>query len=152
MCAGQPADIRLDAYPDLKLSGHVSSIGAARDRNSRSSRPRNANGNWVKVTQRVPVRIDVDGNPPRAMIAGLSAKVHREVHEVRPRAAQPRQNRLMALHDDQPHLVAKHKGLLTVAIMSAMVMQVLDTDDHQRRPAQHDVRARRGAGHDQLGC
>ena len=33
----------------------------------------------------------------------------------------------MALADEQPHLVAKHKGLLTVAIMSAMVMQVLDT-------------------------
>jgi DHA2 family multidrug resistance protein len=33
----------------------------------------------------------------------------------------------MALTDDTPHLVAKHKGLLTVAIMAAMVMQVLDT-------------------------
>ena len=33
----------------------------------------------------------------------------------------------MAPNEDKPHLVAKHKGLLTVAIMSAMVMQVLDT-------------------------
>lgn len=33
----------------------------------------------------------------------------------------------MAPHEDQPHLVARHKGLLTVAIMAAMVMQVLDT-------------------------
>jgi DHA2 family multidrug resistance protein len=33
----------------------------------------------------------------------------------------------MAPNDDRPHLVAKHKGLLTVAIMAAMVMQVLDT-------------------------
>ncbi|MFT3977811.1 MAG: HlyD family secretion protein, partial [Sphingomonas bacterium] len=35
----------------------------------------NATGNWVKVTQRVPVRIAIDGTPPRAMIAGLSTDV-----------------------------------------------------------------------------
>ena len=35
----------------------------------------NANGNWVKVTQRVPVRIAFDGTPSRDMIAGLSADV-----------------------------------------------------------------------------
>ena len=38
----------------------------------------NANGNWVKVTQRVPVRISFDEKPPREMIAGLSSTV--EVH------------------------------------------------------------------------
>ncbi|HET7281873.1 MAG TPA: HlyD family secretion protein, partial [Sphingomicrobium sp.] len=32
----------------------------------------NANGNWVKVTQRVPVRIAFDGHPSKPMIAGLS--------------------------------------------------------------------------------
>jgi membrane fusion protein (multidrug efflux system) len=35
----------------------------------------NANGNWVKVTQRVPVRIAFDGNPSKPMIAGLSSTV-----------------------------------------------------------------------------
>ena len=35
----------------------------------------NANGNWVKVTQRVPVIIAFDEKPRRDMIAGLSAKV-----------------------------------------------------------------------------
>ena len=35
----------------------------------------NANGNWVKVTQRVPVRIAIDERSPRPMIAGLSADV-----------------------------------------------------------------------------
>ncbi|MFN3453060.1 MAG: HlyD family secretion protein, partial [Sphingorhabdus sp.] len=34
-----------------------------------------ANGNWVKVTQRVPVRISITDKPKRAMIAGLSAHV-----------------------------------------------------------------------------
>jgi membrane fusion protein (multidrug efflux system) len=35
----------------------------------------NANGNWVKVTQRVPVRIRILDKSPRRMIAGLSAEV-----------------------------------------------------------------------------
>ncbi len=35
----------------------------------------NANGNWVKVTQRVPVRIVIDEKSPRALIAGLSSDV-----------------------------------------------------------------------------
>ncbi|MGG6495509.1 UNVERIFIED_CONTAM: HlyD family secretion protein, partial [Bacteroidetes bacterium 56_B9] len=35
----------------------------------------NANGNWVKVTQRVPVRVAIEGTPARAMIAGLSTDV-----------------------------------------------------------------------------
>ena len=35
----------------------------------------NATGNWVKVTQRVPVRIAFDEKPSRDMIAGLSADV-----------------------------------------------------------------------------
>jgi membrane fusion protein (multidrug efflux system) len=75
MCAGQSADIRLDAYPDLKLTGHVSSIGGGTGSQFSILPAQNANGNWVKVTQRVPVRIDFDGTPARAMIAGLSAKV-----------------------------------------------------------------------------
>jgi membrane fusion protein (multidrug efflux system) len=75
MCPGQPADIRLDAYPDLKLTGHVSSIGGGTGSQFSILPAQNSNGNWVKVTQRVPVRIDIDGNPPRTMIAGLSAKV-----------------------------------------------------------------------------
>ncbi len=39
---------------------------------SRCFPPQNANGNWVKVTQRVPVRIAFNGNPSKPMIAGLS--------------------------------------------------------------------------------
>ncbi|MBO9575421.1 MAG: HlyD family secretion protein [Sphingobium sp.] len=75
MCPGQPADIKLDAYPDLKLKGHVSSIGGGTGSQFSILPAQNANGNWVKVTQRVPVRIDIDGTPSRTMIAGLSAKV-----------------------------------------------------------------------------
>jgi membrane fusion protein (multidrug efflux system) len=72
---GQPAEVKFDAYPDLKLRGHVSSIGAGTGSEFSVLPAQNANGNWVKVTQRVPVRIMIDDQPPRAMIAGLSAKV-----------------------------------------------------------------------------
>lgn len=75
MAAGQPATIRFDAYPELTLHGHVSSIGAGTGSEFSVLPAQNANGNWVKVTQRVPVRIAIDDRPSRPMIAGLSATV-----------------------------------------------------------------------------
>ncbi len=75
MLPGQPATIRLDAYPGLGIKGHVEGIGAGTGSEFSVLPAQNANGNWVKVTQRVPVRIAIDGKPARPMIAGLSAKV-----------------------------------------------------------------------------
>lgn len=75
MRVGQPAQITFDAYPDLKLRGHVASIGAGTGSEFSVLPAQNATGNWVKVTQRVPVRISFDDKPSRAMIAGLSAHV-----------------------------------------------------------------------------
>jgi len=72
---GQAATIKLDAYPNLSIKGHVESIGAGTGSEFSVLPAQNANGNWVKVTQRVPVRIAIDGAPSRMMIAGLSAKV-----------------------------------------------------------------------------
>lgn len=75
MRIGQPAEIKFDAYPGLALKGHVSSIGAGTGSEASVLPAQNATGNWVKVTQRVPVRIVLDEPSPRAMIAGLSVKV-----------------------------------------------------------------------------
>jgi len=75
MTVGQCAAIKLDAYPGVKIGGHIASIGAGTGSQFSVLPAQNANGNWVKVTQRVPVRVAIDGNPPRAMIAGLSANV-----------------------------------------------------------------------------
>ncbi len=75
MRVGQPVELTFDAYPDLKLKGHVASIGAGTGSEFSVLPAQNANGNWVKVTQRVPVRIAIDGKPPRALIAGLSTHV-----------------------------------------------------------------------------
>jgi membrane fusion protein (multidrug efflux system) len=75
MAVGQPADVEFDAYPDLKLKGHVASIGSGTGSEFSVLPAQNANGNWVKVTQRIPVRIAFDEKPPREMIAGLSSTV-----------------------------------------------------------------------------
>lgn len=75
MKAGQRAEIRLDAYPDLVLHGRVASIGAGTGSEFSVLPAQNATGNWIKVTQRVPVRIALDEESPRPLIAGLSTEV-----------------------------------------------------------------------------
>ncbi|OYY91467.1 MAG: secretion protein HlyD [Sphingomonas sp. 28-66-16] len=79
MRVGQPATISFDAYDGLKLKGHVQSIGAGTGSEFSVLPAQNATGNWVKVTQRVPVRIAIDEASPRQLIAGLSAKVSIDV-------------------------------------------------------------------------
>ncbi|MEO6247072.1 MAG: HlyD family secretion protein [Sphingomicrobium sp.] len=81
MHAGLPATIRFDAYPDLKIKGHIGTIGSGTGSEFSVLPAQNANGNWVKVTQRVPVRIYFDKVPPRDMIAGLSAKVEVQLEQ-----------------------------------------------------------------------
>ena len=72
MVPGQRAEITVDAYPGQKFKAHVESIGAGTGSEFSLLPAQNANGNWVKVTQRVPVRIAFDGTPSKPMIAGLS--------------------------------------------------------------------------------
>ncbi len=75
MRVGQRAEIHLDAFPDIVLKGHVESIGAGTGSEFSVLPAQNATGNWVKVTQRVPVRIALDEMSPRELIAGQSSKV-----------------------------------------------------------------------------
>lgn len=75
MKPGQKAEITLDAYPGLKLAGHVESIGVGTGAEFSVLPAQNATGNWVKITQRVPVRIAIDSKPAQPLIAGLSADV-----------------------------------------------------------------------------
>jgi membrane fusion protein (multidrug efflux system) len=70
---GQKARIKLDAYPGTTFDAHVESVGAGTGSEFAILPAQNANGNWVKVTQRVPIRIAFDGNPKKPLIAGLSA-------------------------------------------------------------------------------
>jgi len=75
MCVGQRAEMRFDAYPGLVVRGHVKTIGAGTGSEFSVLPAQNATGNWVKVTQRVPVRIAFDEVAKRPMIAGLSTDV-----------------------------------------------------------------------------
>ncbi len=75
MRLGQPAKLSFDAYPDVELKGHIASIGAGTGSEFSVLPAQNANGNWVKVTQRVPVRIAIDAKSKRPLIAGLSTHV-----------------------------------------------------------------------------
>ena len=72
MVPGQRAEITVDAYPGQKFPARVQSVGAGTGSEFSLLPAQNANGNWVKVTQRVPVRIAFDGTPAKPMIAGLS--------------------------------------------------------------------------------
>lgn len=75
MTVGQRAEVRFDAYPELVLKGRVASIGAGTGAEFSVLPAQNATGNWVKVTQRVPVRIAIESQSPRRLIAGLSSEV-----------------------------------------------------------------------------
>ena len=81
MYVGQPASIEFDAYPGVDVRGHVASIGAGTGSQFSVLPAQNASGNWVKVRQRVPVRIAIDGHPDRPMIAGLSVNVSVDTRE-----------------------------------------------------------------------
>jgi membrane fusion protein (multidrug efflux system) len=82
MRPGQPATIRLDTYPGVLFHGKVESISGATGARFALLPPDNASGNYVKVTQRVPVRIAVDpAELGRALRPGVSADVTVSVEE-----------------------------------------------------------------------
>jgi membrane fusion protein, multidrug efflux system len=62
MQPGQPVKIKVDTYGGRKWNGHVTSIGGATGAKYSLLPPENATGNFVKVVQRLPVRIDIDPN------------------------------------------------------------------------------------------
>ncbi len=61
---GQPAEVVADVYPDVVYHGHVASMAPGSGAAFALLPPENASGNWVKVVQRVPVRIALDEPPP----------------------------------------------------------------------------------------
>jgi len=62
MHPGQPVKIEVDTYGSHKWNGHVTSIGGATGAKFSLLPPENATGNYVKVVQRIPVRIDFDSH------------------------------------------------------------------------------------------
>jgi len=62
MQPGQPVKVNVDTYGGRKWDAHVTSIGGATGAKYSLLPPENATGNYVKVVQRIPVRIDFDNN------------------------------------------------------------------------------------------
>jgi len=60
--AGQKVDIEVDAYPEMKLKGSVFNFAPATGAKFSLLPPDNATGNFVKVVQRVPVKIKIEGS------------------------------------------------------------------------------------------
>ncbi len=88
MAPGQKVTVSIDAYPNLALSGRVASIGAGTGSEFSLLPPQNATGNWVKVVQRVPVRIEFDqATSDLPLRAGLSASVSVDTGYRRPALA-----------------------------------------------------------------
>ncbi|HEY2799565.1 MAG TPA: HlyD family secretion protein [Chthoniobacterales bacterium] len=75
MRPGQPAEIDVDAYPSRALKGHVDSIQAGSGARFSLLPPENATGNFVKVVQRVPVKIVLNEQPgvQKVLGPGMSA-------------------------------------------------------------------------------
>jgi len=73
MRPGQQATIDVDAYPDHTFRAHVVSMSPGTGSDFAVLPPENATGNWVKVVQRLPVRLEFDElDPDRPLFSGLS--------------------------------------------------------------------------------
>ena len=79
MRPGQPVTIHLDAYPRLKLTGHVDSIHDGSGARFSLFPPENATGNYVKVVQRVPVKIELDDTSRAGVVLGPGMSVEPKV-------------------------------------------------------------------------
>ena len=73
---GQPVSVALDTYPGVEWQGVVESLSPATGAEFAIIPAQNATGNWVKIAQRVPVRIRLEPKPDAPPLrAGLSARV-----------------------------------------------------------------------------
>jgi membrane fusion protein (multidrug efflux system) len=74
MRAGDPVDLEVDAYSGYQLHGHVQSIQYGSGSKFSAFPAENATGNFVKIVQRIPVKIVIDGglDPNRPLPLGLS--------------------------------------------------------------------------------
>ena len=81
---GQSADIRVDAFPNIHLRGHVDSLQRGTGAQFALLPPENATGNFVKVVQRVPVKILLDDPGEAANLLAPGMSVETTVMTARP--------------------------------------------------------------------
>lgn len=75
---GQPVSIEVDAFPNEKFSGVIESLSPATGSRYSLLPPDNATGNFVKITQRIPVRVKLTDKPEKTakLSAGMNANVY----------------------------------------------------------------------------
>jgi membrane fusion protein (multidrug efflux system) len=72
---GQPVEVRVDGFPDVKLTGHVDSVSPASGLEFSLLPPDNATGNFTKIVQRIPVKITLDDSSLAGLLrAGMSVE------------------------------------------------------------------------------
>ncbi|HEY1793927.1 MAG TPA: HlyD family secretion protein [Opitutaceae bacterium] len=79
---GQPVTVHVDAYPAMKLSAKVASVEPASGQTFSAIPPQNATGNWVKIVQRVAVKIVFDklpDDPGERLAPGMSVEISAKV-------------------------------------------------------------------------
>ncbi len=82
---GQPATVEADIYPGHVYQGHIDSISMGTGAAFSLLPPENATGNWVKVVQRIPVKVVLDHEPPadKPLRLGLSVEVAIDISDTR---------------------------------------------------------------------
>lgn len=86
---GQPVELTVDTFPGQTLRGHVGRLSPASGAVFALLPPDNATGNFTKVVQRIPVRIEIDPGQPLTdrLRAGMSVEAHIHVDAISARAA-----------------------------------------------------------------
>ena len=130
MRPGQRVDVKVDAYGGRTFNGHVDSIAAATGARFSLLPPENATGNFVKVVQRVPVKIVLDAGPgSRASAPARACRSSRRC--IRSKAgcgrAVERAARAEARHVSMTEQRQINPWLIAVSVMFATFMEVLDT-------------------------
>jgi membrane fusion protein (multidrug efflux system) len=77
MHVGQPVEVRVDSFPEMRLRARVQSLQSGTGSRFQLLPPENATGNWVKVVQRLPVKIVFEPNQPdvERLAPGMSVEV-----------------------------------------------------------------------------
>ena len=82
--AGDPATVTIDAYPGHTWHGTLQSVAPATDQEFAILPAQNSSGNWVKVVQRVPLRVVIHQGPhDPPLSAGMSAEISVDTHHSR---------------------------------------------------------------------
>jgi membrane fusion protein (multidrug efflux system) len=85
MKPGDAATVTVDAYPDATFTARVASLSPGTGSQFSVLPPQNATGNWVKVVQRLPVRLEIENpDPQRPLRAGMSVTADVDTRYVNP--------------------------------------------------------------------